>query len=65
MKLTIENYREAVKDVDFSKLPEAAKDGHNNFDSMVEFYHDDKEIKEILGSRVASSLSDFRLLYPD
>ena len=50
MKLTVKNYREAVKNIDFSKLPEVAKDAHNNFDELANFYNDDKDIKEMLDS---------------
>jgi chemotaxis protein histidine kinase CheA len=48
MKLTIKNYKEATKNVDFSKLPEAAQEAHKEFDSFVEFYNDDKDIKDML-----------------
>ncbi len=48
MKLTIKNYKEATKDIDFSKLPEAAREAHKEFDSFADFYHEDKDIKEML-----------------
>ena len=48
MKLTIKNYKEAVKDIDFSKLPEPVQEAHNDYDAFVEFYHDDKDIKEMI-----------------
>ena len=48
MKLTIKNYKEAVKDLDFKKLPEAAQEAHKEFDSFADFYNEDKDIKEML-----------------
>ncbi len=48
MKLTIKNYKEATKNIDFSKLPEAAKEAHKEFDSFADFYNEDKDIKEML-----------------
>ncbi|MCW3806169.1 hypothetical protein [Plebeiibacterium marinum] len=48
MKLTIKNYKEATKDIDFSKLPEAAREAHKEFDSFADFYNEDKDIKEML-----------------
>lgn len=48
MKLTIKNYREATKNIDFKKLPEAAREAHKEFDSFADFYHEDKDIKEML-----------------
>ena len=48
MKLTIKNYKEATKDINFSKLPEAAREAHKEFDSFADFYNEDKEIKEML-----------------
>ena len=48
MKLTIKNYKEATRNVDFSKLPEAAKEAHKEFDSFADFYNEDKDIKEML-----------------
>lgn len=48
MKLTIKNYKEATKDINFSKLPEAAREAHKEFDSFADFYNEDKDIKEML-----------------
>lgn len=48
MKLTIKNYKEATRNVDFSSLPEAAKEAHKEFDSFADFYNEDKDIKEML-----------------
>jgi hypothetical protein len=48
MKLTIKNYKEATKRIDFKKLPEAAQEAHKEFDSFVDFYNDDKDIKEMI-----------------
>lgn len=50
MKLTIKNYKEATKNVDFKKLPEAAQEAHKEFDSFADFYDDDKDIKEMLNN---------------
>ncbi len=50
MKLTVNNYKEAVKDLDFSKLPEVAKETHEEFDNFAVFYDNDKDIKEMLDS---------------
>lgn len=48
MKLTIKNYKKATKKVDFSSLPEAAREAHKEFDSFADFYDEDKDIKEML-----------------
>ncbi|HAF27794.1 MAG TPA: hypothetical protein DCG75_01990 [Bacteroidales bacterium] len=48
MKLTIKNYKEVTKKLDFSSLPEAAKEAHKEFDSFADFYDEDKDIKEML-----------------
>jgi hypothetical protein len=48
MKLTVNNYREATKNIDFSKLPKVAKETHKEFDGFADFYNDDKDIKEML-----------------
>ncbi len=48
MKLTIKNYKEATKDIDFSQLPEAAREAHKEFDAFADFYSEDKDIKEML-----------------
>jgi hypothetical protein len=48
MKLTIKNYKEVTKKLDFSSLPEAAKEAHKEFDSFADFYNEDKDIKEML-----------------
>jgi hypothetical protein len=48
MKLTIKNYKEATKNIDFKKLPEAAQEAHKEFDSFADFYDEDKDIKEML-----------------
>jgi hypothetical protein len=48
MRLTIENYKEATKHINFSKLPEAAMEAHKEFDSFADFYSEDKDIKEML-----------------
>jgi hypothetical protein len=48
MKLTIKNYKEVTKKVDFSSLPEAAQEAHKEFDSFADFYNEDKDIKEMI-----------------
>lgn len=48
MRLTIKNYKEATKNIDFKKLPEAAQEAHKEFDSFADFYNEDKDIKEML-----------------
>lgn len=48
MKLTVKNYKEATKDIDFKKLPDAAQEAHREFDSFADFYNEDKDIKEML-----------------
>ena len=48
MKLTVKNYKEATKDIDFKKLPEPAQEAHKEFDSFADFYNEDKDIKEML-----------------
>ncbi len=50
MKLTIKNYKEATKNIDFKKLPEAAQEAHKEFDSFADFYNEDKDIKEMLNN---------------
>ena len=57
MKLTIKNYKEATKNVDFKKLPEAAREAHKEFDSFADFYDEDKDIKEMLDNH-------FRIVEP-
>lgn len=41
---------EATKKLDFSSLPEAAREAHKEFDSFADFYHEDKDIKEMLNN---------------
>lgn len=48
MKLTVKNYQEATKGIDFSKLPQAAQEAHKEFSSFADFYNEDKDIKEML-----------------
>jgi len=48
MKLTVKNYKEATKNIDFKKLPEAAQEAHKEFYSFADFYNEDKDIKEML-----------------
>ncbi len=48
MKLTVKNYKEATKNIDFKKLPEAAQEAHREFESFADFYDEDKDIKEML-----------------
>lgn len=48
MKLTVKNYKEATRNIDFKKLPEAAQEAHKEFDSFADFYNEDKDIKEML-----------------
>nr|WP_321411477.1 hypothetical protein [uncultured Carboxylicivirga sp.] len=57
MRLTIKNYKEATKNIDFKKLPEAAQEAHKEFSSFAEFYNDDKDIKEMLDNH-------FRIVKP-
>lgn len=35
MKLTIKNYKEAARNIDFKKLPGAAQEAHKEFDSFA------------------------------
>ncbi len=48
MKLTVKNYKEATKNIDFKRMPEAAREAHKEFDSFADFYNEDKDIKEML-----------------
>ncbi len=48
MQLTIRNYKEATKHIDFKKLPEPAREAHKEFDAFADFYNEDKDIKEML-----------------
>ncbi len=48
MHLTVKNYKEATKHIDFKKLPEPAQEAHKEFDSFADFYNEDKDIKEML-----------------
>ena len=48
MKLTVKNYKEATKNIDFKKLPKVAQETHEEFDEFADFYNDDKDIKEML-----------------
>ncbi len=48
MKLTVKNYKETTKNIDFKKLPEAAQEAHKEFDSFADFYNEDNDIKEML-----------------
>ena len=48
MKLTINNYTEATKNIDFKKLSESAQEAHKGFTDFADFYNDDKDIKEML-----------------
>lgn len=57
MKLTINNYKEVTKSIDFKKLPEAAQQAHKEFDSFADFYNEDKDIKEMLDNH-------FRIVEP-
>jgi hypothetical protein len=57
MRLTIANYKEATKYIDFKKLPEAAREAHKEFDSFADFYDEDKDIKEMLDNH-------FRIVEP-
>jgi len=57
MRLTIANYKEATKNIDFKKLPEAAREAHKEFDSFADFYDEDKDIKEMLDNH-------FRIVEP-
>lgn len=52
MTLTLRNYKEATKNVDFSKLPKAAQEAHKEFDSFAAFYNEDKDIKEMLDEHI-------------
>lgn len=57
MTLTIKNYKEATKNVDFKKMPDAAREAHKEFDSFADFYNEDKDIKEMLDNH-------FRIVEP-
>jgi hypothetical protein len=57
MKLTIKNYKEVTKSIDFKKLPEVAQEAHKEFDSFADFYNEDKDIKEMLDNH-------FRIVEP-
>lgn len=48
MKITRKNYKVATKDIDFSKLPEAIQEGHQDFDVYNELYTEDKGIAEVV-----------------
>jgi len=57
MKLTVKNYKETTKNIDFKKLPEAAQEAHKEFESFADFYNEDKDIKEMLDNH-------FRIVEP-
>lgn len=48
MNLTIKNYKAETKNINFSRLPGAAREAHKEFDSFADFYNEDKDIKEML-----------------
>ena len=50
MKLTVKNYKEVTKNIDFKKLPKVAQETHKEFDSFADFYNEDKDIKEMLNN---------------
>ena len=52
MRLTIKNYKEAVKNIGFKKLPDVAQETHKQFDEFADFYNDDKDIKEMLDNHL-------------
>ena len=44
--ITVSNYSEEKNKVDWSKVPGAIRDNRNDVESIMEFYDDDKDIKE-------------------
>ncbi len=48
MILNINNYKDQVKKIDFSKLPKALQEAHEQFDDFAEFYKEDDQIKQML-----------------
>lgn len=48
MKITLKNYAEATKKIDFKKLPEALRDGNKYIQEYGDLYSDDKDIKETI-----------------
>ncbi|BDD00739.1 hypothetical protein [Persicobacter psychrovividus] len=48
MTLNINNYKDQVKKIDFSKLPKALQEAHEQFDDFAEFYKEDDQIKQML-----------------
>lgn len=50
--LTVKNYPELTKGVDFSKAPDHVKEAHKDFADYAEFYNDDKDIKQMLDNHI-------------
>ncbi len=46
--ITVKNYKEKAKDIDFSKLPEALQKSHKNFDIMINHYNTNDSIKKVI-----------------
>ena len=46
--ITISNYTDAVKSINFDKAPAALKEGHSSFSELSEFYNDDADIKQTI-----------------
>ncbi|BDD02460.1 hypothetical protein [Persicobacter psychrovividus] len=48
MTLNINNYKDQVKKIDFSKMPQAIQEAHEQFDDFAEFYKENDQIKQML-----------------
>ncbi len=46
--ITVKNYKEKAKEIDFSKLPEALQKSHKNYDVMVAHYDSNPTIKKVI-----------------
>ncbi|WP_289054964.1 hypothetical protein [Carboxylicivirga marina] len=68
MKLTVKNYKQATKKIDFKKLPEPAQEAHKEFDAFADFYNEDKDIKDMLDNHfriVEPYLNENKLRFPE
>lgn len=52
--ITVSNYAETTAKIDFSKLPEKYKQGHQYFTEFGDLYNDDADIKEAIDLYLAS-----------
>lgn len=48
MRITIDNYWEAIKSIDLTKTPKVARVIHEGYRDLSEFYYDNKDIRELL-----------------